>query len=360
MLPILEEILSPQVSDLEKEKLLCLGLYLKERGSFNLLRLLEEDLRQRIKNFTYSEKELFALAEEELKRAKKLAIKILYWKEKDYPEVLRKIPYKPPFLYLKGKLPEGRPLAVIGTRKPSPYGKEVVERFIPRFIKAGLITVSGLARGIDTLVHALTLKEGGATVAVLGTGLDVIYPPENHKLAEKIVEAGSALISEFSLGTKPRKENFPRRNRLISGLSEAVLIVEAGERSGTMITAKWAQDQGKDVFVVPGNIFSEYSKGTNFLLKNGAIPVTCPEDVLYHLGISEEIAERQRPLLNLQEHPLSMEERKILEILRAYPLHLEEIINQVDLELPSLLALLTDLELKGLIKSLPGKFFQLL
>jgi len=344
--------------DLEKEKLLLFGIYLKERANFKLCKMLEEEEPSQIlKGFSYSEKELFRLAKEELKKCERLQIQVIYYKEEAYPEILKNIPYKPPFLYVLGKLPrDTSTLAIVGTRKPTPYGKEIVEKFVPELVQRGLATVSGLARGIDTLVHKVTLKEDGQTVAVLGTGLDIIYPPENRDLYLKIISSGSAVVSEFPLGTRPRRENFPRRNRIISGLSQGVLVVEAGKRSGTLITAKWAQDQGRDVFVCPGNIFSEQSQGTHYLLKNGAIPVTSPEDILYYLGIECKPSEKVKEDATSLE--LSYEERKILECLSHYPMHLENLLAETCYELPQLLSLLTELELKGLIKSLPGKFYQ--
>jgi DNA processing protein len=343
--------------DLEKEKLLLLGLYLKERATFRLCKIFEEEeTSQILKGFPYSEKELFRTAKEELKKCERSKIRIIYYKEDDYPEILKNIPYKPPFLYVLGKLSFNSTLAIVGTRKPTPYGKEIVEKFVPDLVEAGLTTVSGLARGIDTLVHKTTLKEGGKTVAVLGTGLDIIYPPENRELFWKIIDYGSAIVSEFPLGTRPKRENFPRRNRVISGLSQGVLVVEAGKRSGTLITAKWAQDQGKDVFVCPGNIFSEQSQGTHYLLKNGAIPVTSAEDILYHLGIEYEHLEKGKEEVASLE--VSQEERRVLECLSQYPTHLENLLAQTGFDLPQLLSLLTELELKGLVKSLPGKFYQ--
>jgi len=343
--------------DLEKEKLLLLGFYLKERATFRLCKIFEEEeTSQILKGFPYSEKEIFKIAKEEIKKCERSKIRIIYYKEEDYPELLKNIPYKPPFLYVLGELPLNSTLAIVGTRKPTPYGKEIVEKFVPELVEAGLTTISGLARGIDTLVHKTTLKEGGKTVAVLGTGLDIIYPPENRDLFLKILDSGSAIVSEFPLGTRPKRENFPRRNRVISGLSQGVLVVEAGRRSGTLITAKWAQDQGRDVFVCPGNIFSEQSQGTHYLLKNGAIPVTSAEDILYHLGIEYKPLEKGKEEATSVE--LSQEERRVLECLSQYPTPFENLLAQTGFELPQLLSLLTELELKGLVKSLPGKFYQ--
>ena len=341
--------------DLEKEKLLLLGLYLREKASFRLCKFFEEnDPILIIKSFPYSEKELVALAKDELKGCERLKARIIYFKEADYPEVLKTIPYKPPFLYVIGEFPKKPTLAVVGTRKPTPYGKQIVESFVPDLVRVRVATVSGLARGIDTFVHRITLKEGGQTIAVLGTGLDLIYPPENRDLFFKIIDSGSTIVSEYPLKTSPRRENFPRRNRIVSGLSIGVLVVEAGDKSGTLITAKWAQEQGKEVFVCPGNIFSEQSRGTHYLLKNGAIPATSAQDILFYLGIEHKKIEHKET----QEIQLSQDERKILECLTQYPTHLEELLADTGYDLSQLLSLLTELELKGLIKSLPGKFYQ--
>ncbi|MFN4132575.1 MAG: DNA-processing protein DprA, partial [Caldimicrobium sp.] len=220
--------------------------------------------------------------------------------------------------------------------------------------QAGICLVSGLARGVDTIVHQVSLNFKGETIAILGSGLDVIYPPENKKLFEEIVEQAGAGISEFPLGSKPKRENFPRRNRLVSGLSSGVLIIEAGEKSGTLITAKWAQEQGKEVFVIPGNIFSEQSKGTHFLLKEGAIPVTQPNEILEYLGISVASCQERR-----ESEDLTPEEEKVLEVLSLYPLQLEEIVAKTGLPLDTLLPLLTELEIKNFIRCLSGKFYQL-
>lgn len=339
-----------------EEKIYFLGLYIKEKGSFKCFKCLED--------FTFFEKyieehklklsHLKEIAEQELERAEKLNIQIIFIKEENFPEELQTIPYPPPFLYLKGTLSNSKKLAIVGSRKPTSYGKEVAILFAKELSQAGLCLISGLARGIDTLVHQVCINFKRETIAILGSGLDVVYPPENKRLFEEIMENKGAVISEFPLGTKPKRENFPRRNRLISGLSSGVLIVEAGERSGTLITAKWAQEQGKDVFAIPGNIFSEQSKGTHLLLKEGAIPVTYPKEILEYLGINFSPYQKEEETIHL-----SPEEEKILQILSSYPIHLEEIILKTGLPLNTLLPLLTELEVKNLILSLPGKFYQL-
>lgn len=339
-----------------KEKFLFLGLYLKEGGSFKTSRWLEDfpDAEKFFEKFKIIEKELLNLAEEELKKAEKLGIQILFVKEKAFPEELKNIPYPPLFLYVKGHLSDLPKFAIVGSRKPSLYGREVANLFGDKLSEAGLCLVSGLARGIDTIVHKVCVDKKRPTIAVLGSGLDVIYPAENKDLFRKIIDTGGAVLSEFPLGTKPRRENFPRRNRIISGLAKGVLVIEAGERSGTIITARWAQEQGKEVFAIPGNIFSEQSKGTNFLIKQGAIPVTSPFEILNYLGLES----KESPFKGEIQVELSQEEKKILEFLSSGPLHFDELTEKTKLSPPYLLQILTELEFKNLVKGLPGKYFQ--
>ncbi len=340
------------------EKLTLLGLYLYEKGTFRSTKWLDEPLD--VERYLHERKlklsYLKDLAEKELERAKKLGLEILFIKDKAFPLELREIPYPPLFLYIKGHLSTSKNLAIVGSRKPTSYGKEVATLFARELSQAGLCLVSGLARGIDTIVHTLCVKQGEATIAVLGSGLDIVYPPENKKLFEEIPQKGGAVISEFPLGTKPKRENFPRRNRLISGLSSGVIIIEAGVHSGTLITAKWAQEQGKEVFAVPGNIFSEQSRGTHLLIKEGAIPVTHPKEVLEYLGVSLSTSSTKSSEDRIM---LSPEEEKILSVLSTYPTPMEEILLRTGLPLNQLLSLLTDLELRNLIISLPGKLYQL-
>lgn len=339
---------------MENKLLLLLGLYIKEKGTFRATKWIEEfpSPEEILKTTTAKPSELKALAEKEIERAKRLGAKILFFNEQSYPEELRFIPYPPPFIYLKGELSPRAKFAIVGSRKPTPYGKEVAKLFAQELAQAGFSLVSGLARGIDTIVHATTLKVGGHTIAVIGSGLDVIYPAENYELAQEIVHGGGAIISEFPFGTKPRRENFPRRNRLISGLSKGLLVIEAGEKSGTLITAKWAQEQGKEVFAIPGNIFSEQSKGTHLLLKEGAIPVSTPTEILEYYGITSNHPENTPEVTTL-----SSEEEEILSILSSYPMHLEELALKLNKPVSQLLPLLTQMEMEGLIESLPGKFF---
>jgi DNA processing protein len=333
-----------------------LGLYLKEKASFKLCKALELglDFDRYIKERGYSKKELASMGENELRKAEKEGVLIVFYEEKDFPEELRQIPYPPMFFYIKGNLKtDGLLLAIIGSRSPTQYGMEVARYFSKELASAGIGIVSGFARGIDTISHKSCLEVNGYTIGILGCGLDICYPAENRSLFEKIVESGGALVSEFPFGTKPFKENFPRRNRIISGLSHGVLVVEAGKKSGTLLTVKWALSQGKEIFAIPGNIFSSQSEGTHLLIKEGAIPVTTPKEILDHFGIvSKEEVKNAPPSLN-------EEELKIVKNLSSYPMHLEELISKVELPSFEVLSLITDLELKGVVEVLPGKFVKL-
>lgn len=201
---------------------------------------------------------------------------------KYYPEKLKNINGKPRELYCLGNLEllNYKSIAVIGSRNYSNYGKRAAMEFSYNLAKENICIVSGMARGIDSFAHEATLKAKGKTIAVLGSGLDVIYPKENIKLYEDIIKNDGLIISEYPLGTPPRKQNFPARNRIISGLSDGVLVIEARKNSGTNITVDFALEQGKDVFVIPGDIYSKTSDGTNFLIKEGAIPVTSFKDII--------------------------------------------------------------------------------
>lgn len=339
-----------------QEKLLFLGLYLREKGAFKCVKW-AEDFKLPDNLYQENREDLLSLkklAQKEIERAEKEGIHILFLGDPAFPQELKSIPYPPLFLYIKGEIPSAPKLAIVGSRKPTPYGKEVTERFAEELACAGICLVSGLARGVDTIVHRVCVERGGKTIAILGSALDVIYPAENRPLFDKIIASGGAILSEFPLGTQPKRENFPRRNRLISGLSQGVLVIEAGEKSGTLITARWAQEQGKEVFAVPGSIFSEQSLGTHYLIKEGAIPVTSPKDILDFFGLTTS-APKEKVL-----PPLSVEEKMVLSLLSSYPIHFEEIASQTGYSPPLLLQILTDLELKNLILSLPGKFYKAL
>lgn len=287
----------------------------------------------------------------------KQGIRFLTIEDNDYPAPLRKIYDPPTYLFLKGTyLPEDeKALAVVGTRKPSDYGRQATAHFTDALAEAGITIVSGLAVGVDTVAHHRALEHGGRTLAVLGSGVNVIYPFTNKKLAAEIVDNG-CLISEFLPDAKPDAMNFPKRNRIISGLSLGTLVVEAGMRSGATLTANFTFDQNKDVFAVPGNIFSSRSEGTNDLIKrNVATPVTNVEDIYNTI----ESLRPGKPAVQAPAPQLSLTEGAIMEALSLDPLHIDALALATSMATSELLIHLLQLEFKGLIRQLPGKYFVL-
>jgi DNA processing protein len=272
---------------------------------------------------------------------------VLLCDDDGYPTRLKQIEQPPPVLYLRGALEPGDDfaVAVVGTRKATAYGRQVAQQVAAHLASAGITIVSGLARGIDALAHAAALDAGGRTVAVLGSGLDRIYPPENRRLADRIAAQG-ALISEYALGTAPESSNFPPRNRIISGLCMATVVVEAGDTSGALITAEFAADQGRDVFAVPGNINAAQSRGTNRLVRDGAFPLLEAADVLRVLNLSniDQHTEARRSL------PADELERMLFDALGHNQLHVDEIRNQTGLPMEKVSATLVMMELKGLVR----------
>jgi len=240
-------------------------------------------------------------------------------------------------------------VAVVGTRRVTAYGRQVVERLVPELSRAGVTIVSGLARGIDGVAHRVALASGGRTLAVLGSGLDRMYPTEHAALAREIVGQG-AVLSEFPLGTPPDALNFPRRNRIISGLAMGTLVVEAGSTSGALITADFALEQGRDVFAVPGSILSPASDGPNRLIKEGAKPVTCAQDILEELNLTA-VAQHEAVREALPENDT---ETALLRLLSQEPLHVDELGRTAALPVAEVSSALTMLELKGLVRQVGG------
>ncbi|MGB2697647.1 MAG: DNA-processing protein DprA [Candidatus Zixiibacteriota bacterium] len=293
---------------------------------------------------------------EKYSKQKDNQIKFITYKDSDYPENLKTIYDPPPFLFVRGELKDEdkKALAIVGTRRASAYGKNVAEKLASELVGRGVTIISGLARGIDSIGHFTALKGKGRTIAVFGSGLDVIYPQEHARLAQSITENG-ALISEFPLGTKPLAENFPKRNRLISGLSLGVIVIEAPKRSGALLTAECALDQGREVFAVPGNIGSKKSEGSNALIKKGAALVTSVDDILSELkGVLGFTSEKEKIKL---ETTLSEEEKRVFSFLSLEPNHIDKIAKKSNFKIPQLLSVLLSLELKGLVKQLSGKMF---
>lgn len=296
----------------------------------------------------------------EIEKLERKKYSILTLEDEDYPEYLRET-FDPPFvLYCAGKVEalKGPAVSVVGARKPSPYGRAVAEKLARELASRGIVVVSGMARGIDSIAHWGAL-EGGKTVAVLGSGLENIYPRENRRLFEKIIERG-AVISEFPAKSRPLGFHFPIRNRIISGLSLALVVVEATKKSGSLISARLALDQNREVMAVPGNITSDLSQGTNWLIKTGAKLIECWEDVAEELPsplkeelLSQKKEEKKRPI------SLNPREEKVFSLLKPDSLaHIDELIEGSDLSVSEVLSVLLNLELKGLIVQRPGKYFQ--
>jgi DNA processing protein len=296
--------------------------------------------------------------EREVECLEKAQVSILTWRDPTYPALLREIDACPPVLYLKGALSEADQfaLAVVGTRNVDNYGQQVTERLATELARGQVSVVSGLALGIDALAHNAALEAGGRTIAVLACGLDIVYPAKNAKLARRIVESGQgALLSEYPLGVQPESGNFPARNRIISGLSQGVLVVEAGEQSGALITADFALKQGREVFAVPGNIFSSRNLGSNRLIRDGARPVLEINDILEALNLFM-LPQQMEAQLALPENA---EERDLLALLGHEPMYIDEFIISADLPAPTVTATLMMLELKGLVKAVSGTQFVL-
>ena len=313
------------------------------------------------------------LAEEELAKATKASAVVLTPSSAHYPNQLKHI-YDPPMvLYVKGNVAalSGEGIAVIGTRHPTPYGLGMAERLAFDLAQRGFVILSGMARGVDTAAHRGAVHAKGKTVAVFGTGVDTFYPRENAKLADQILENGGALISEFPMGIGPKPENFPIRNRIISGLSFGVLVVEAGEYSGTRITARCALEQGRDVYAVPGNVTNKLAWGPNTLIKQGAKLVATwediweelPSDLRLRVSPPEQAESSEGQTASLFSEPeiqVSEKDRKLLALIkRDESIQIDELIEKLEGVLSSaqIFASLFELELNGKIKQLPGKNF---
>jgi DNA processing protein len=278
-------------------------------------------------------------------------ITVLTWEDEDYPARLNEIPQPPPVLYVRGSLlaEDAWAVAVVGTRRITSYGKQVSEEIAANLARSGITIVSGLARGVDAAAHQAALQAGGRTLAVLGSGVDHIYPPENRRLAEQIIQHG-ALLSDYAPGTQPDSANFPPRNRIISGLARAVIIVEAGKTSGALITAAFAAEQGREVFAAPGNIYAPQSVGTNLLIQQGARPYLNYQDVLEVLNLAQVSEQRAaRAIL-----PADALEAQLYAVLTNEPLHVDEIRTRTDLPIEKVSATLVMMELKGMVRQVGG------
>lgn len=278
-------------------------------------------------------------------------INVFTWEDELYPPSLKEIEQPPPVVYVRGNLTmdDQFAVAIVGTRRVTPYGRQIADDLAVYLAGQGITVVSGLARGVDAVAHAAALRAGGRTICVLGSGVDKIYPPEHLHLAEKIAKQG-AILSDYPIGTAPDAVNFPPRNRIISGLSMATVVIEAGETSGALITAEFAAEQGREVFAVPGNILAPQSKGTNRLIQQGAQLLLSPQDLMQALNLSRagEIKAARRKI------PTDTLEAQVLASLGAEPLHVDEIRNKTGLPIDRVSATLTIMELKGLVRQVGG------
>lgn len=276
-----------------------------------------------------------------------------------YPAILKQIPQPPHALYIRGELPTETEfcLAVVGPRKYSSYGKQACEKIVSELAANGVVIISGLALGIDAIAHQTAVDNGAKTIAVLGTGIDdkTIYPAQNLNLAKNILKNGGAIISEFAPETPGMPYHFPMRNRIVSGLSQGVIVIEAGERSGSLITASHALDQNREVFAVPGQIFSENSLGVNNLIKQGAKIVTSANDILEEFNI--DIAPKKQTE-NLPEN-FSKDEIKIIDLLSGEPRELDELLKFANIPANQFNSILTMLEIRGIIKNQNGKIYKI-
>jgi DNA processing protein len=273
---------------------------------------------------------------------------VLTWEDTDYPELLREIPAAPPLIFLRGQFePIDRwAVAVVGTRRLSAYGRQVTHDLVSGLVRNGITIVSGLARGIDAVAHRTALEEGGRTIAVMASGIDKIYPPEHRELAHQIVDGRGVLITDYPLGAEPESTHFPARNRLISGLSLGVLVVEAGEKSGALITSRFALEQNREVFAVPGNINSPNSTGANKLIQQGGKLVLRVEDILEELNL-RMIADQAEAKVILPE---SAEEAALISQLSSQPTHIDELGRLTGMPSSLISSTLTMMELKGMVQ----------
>ena len=290
------------------------------------------------------------IGEEALTKTENMDAQFIPFWDDNYPKLLATIYDAPAGIFVKGVMPGEPTVAVVGTRNPTEYGKKITRNLVNGLVKAGLVITSGFARGIDTIAHSEAIKGGGKTIAVLGNGLDFCYPAENKKLQPSLLENG-VFMSEFIPTTKPDAVNFPKRNRIISGLSLGVIVIEAGKKSGSVITAYNALDQNREVFAVPGNINSPRSYGTNKLIQNGAKLTMSVDDILNELQIC-------KPLKQCELIPkLTPEEIVIYEKLKKGPIHIDDLCLQLQKDSPEVLTVLLSLELYSIVTQQPGKIF---
>lgn len=299
--------------------------------------------------------------QDQLERAQKQGVIIVTRNDTGYPDNLKPYPDAPPLLFVRGTLlpQDRRAVAIVGSRDASAYGLTVACTLGRELGRAGLTVVSGMARGIDTAAHQGALSAGARTIAVLGCGLDLIYPPQNKKLFQQISQQG-AVISEYPMGTEPLAGHFPSRNRIITGLSLGVVAVEARADSGVFSSVRWAADQGREVFAVPGPVNSSTSQGTNQLIRQGARLVSNARDILEELKLEQRSSRKEQDIKSAPATPapkLDEAEEKLYNTLTPEPRHIDDLPGMANLSSPELIKTLLSLELKGMVKQLPGKMF---
>ena len=287
-----------------------------------------------------------------LAEVEKANVRLVCWDSAEYPTYLRSTPTPPPVYYIKGDITEADKwaIAIVGTRRLTAYGRQLTREITSGLVKRGVTIVSGLARGIDSIAHETALDMGGRTIAILGSGLNHIYPTENKGLAQRIMAGQGAVISEYPLNAQPEGKNFPPRNRIISGLSLGTVVIEAAQKSGALITAKFAQEQERTIYALPGNVNNVQSKGTNQLIQDGAKLITCAEDVLNDLNL-HDVVEHQAVQLAL---PDSAEEAALLPHLMTQPVHVDDLSRSSGLPTALVSSTLTLMELKGVVEQVGG------
>lgn len=333
-------------------------IYKADLGEISLIEGISEKHIEKLRNKNLKR------AEEIMEECSALNIDILTIYDDKYPETLRNISDPPVLLYVKGRFPvmEKIPaIGIVGSRKPSIYGAKMAEKIAEGLGNRGFIIVSGMARGIDTCAHKGAIKAETLTIAVLGCGVDVLYPPENGGIKD-LIEQNGAVISEFAPGTSPLPTHFPVRNRIVSGMSQSVLVVEGKASSGSTITANLAKDQGKEVFCLPGNVDNPLSSSSHKLIRDGARLVTCADDIIMDLGYMlveenpENSMENNQERMNLIFGKLTADQRKIAEVLDSNtPMHIDEICFKSGVEIAVANQCLFMLELSGTVKQMPGK-----
>ena len=311
---------------------------------------ISEVLSRRIVERVDTEKIIF----EQFEIANKLECKLTSLWDDDYPKLLKQIYDPPPFIFYKGNIDFGNliSIGIVGTRTPSQYGIQIAEKFAFELAENNILITSGLARGIDSIAHNATLKAGGKTIAVLGSGLDKIYPPENKNLAENIINSGGGIISEFFFKTFPDPKNFPRRNRIISGLSNGVLIIESSIKGGAIVTAEYAIEHNRNLYCIPGNLNSLTSNGTNFLIKNSSAKlVQSIEDILNEFSVSDKSKKE------IKTEQLSLLEQMVFDKIESEPIHIDILADVLNISISEIHVHLLNLEFKNYIQQLPGKYF---